>query len=105
MVTQKKSVIEELLQKLEERLRSIEVLLPISKVVLNIEEISKLTGLSKSTIYKLTCTARIPHYKQSKHLFFDREEVEAWLKSNPVKTQEEIEQEALSYITRKEGVK
>ncbi len=52
------------------------------KEVLNIHEVCDLTGLSKSTIYKLTMSGSIPHYKQAKHLYFDRVEVIEWLKSN-----------------------
>jgi excisionase family DNA binding protein len=93
------SIVLELLNKQNERLTNIECLLTISKAVLNIDEVSVLTGLSKSTIYKMTCTGLIPHYKQSKHLYFDKAEVEAWLKSNKIKTKDEIEKEASSYVT------
>lgn len=91
----------ETLKKTDERLHKIESLLSISKTILNIEEVSEHTGLSKSTLYKLTCSGGIPHYKQCKHLYFDRLEIETWLKANRVKTKEEIEREALSYTTKK----
>jgi excisionase family DNA binding protein len=51
------------------------------KAVLNINEVCLLTELSKSHIYKLTCYRKIPFYKKSKHLFFDRVEIENWLRS------------------------
>ena len=92
---------ETVLFKIDERLNKIESLLSISKTILNIEELSELTGLSKSTLYKLTCSGGIPHFKQSKHLYFDRLEIESWLKSNRVKTREEIEREAISYTIKK----
>ena len=92
---------EKVLFKIDERLNKIESLLSISKTILNIEELSELTGLSKSTLYKLTCSGGIPHFKQSKHLYFDRLEIESWLKSNRVKTREEIEREAISYTIKK----
>ena len=92
---------EKVLFKIDERLNKIEGLLSISKTVLNIDEVARLTGLSKSTIYKLTSSGGIPHYKQSKHLYFDRLEIESWLKSNRIKTKEEIEKEALSYTIKK----
>lgn len=79
------------LQRQDEKLKSIEKLLSLSKSVLNIDEVSKLTGLSKSTIYKNTCYGTIPHYKQSKHLFFDRLEIESWLKANRGFNVDEIE--------------
>ena len=92
---------EKVLFKIDERLNNIESLLSITKTVLNINEVARLTGLSKSTIYKLTCSGGIPQDKQSKHLYFDRLEIESWLKSNRIKTKGEIEQEALSYTIKK----
>ena len=66
---------------LEKRFDRLEnLLLCTQKTVLNINELCSLTTLSKSTIYKLTMNGLIPHYKQAKHLFFDRVEIEMWLK-------------------------
>ncbi len=79
------------------KLDRIESLLNVSKTVLKIDEVAQLTGLSKSTIYKLTSTGQIPHYKQAKHLYFDRKEVEDWLKAHKVKTNDEIEIQASTY--------
>ena len=93
------SVVLEILKKQESQLQNIEGLLSASKTVLNLDDLCKLTGLSKSHIYKLTASGRIPHYKQSSHLFFDRFEIEAWLKENRIKPQSEIEQEATTYVT------
>jgi excisionase family DNA binding protein len=72
----------EKLQKQDERLKSIENLLSIQKNVLNIDEVCTLTGLSKSHIYKLTMKGEIPFYKQCKHLYFNRLEIESWLQQN-----------------------
>ena len=66
---------------LEKRFERLEnPVLCTQKTVLNINELCSLTTLSKSTIYKLTMNGLIPHYKQAKHLFFDRVEIEMWLK-------------------------
>lgn len=75
------------------------------KTVLNLEDVALLTGLSKSHLYKLTCTRQIPHYKQNgKQMYFDRAEVEAWMKQNRVTTQTEAEQQAIAYaVTGKKG--
>ncbi|MEE4196572.1 MAG: helix-turn-helix domain-containing protein [Bacteroidales bacterium] len=76
---------EKIISKIEEqnlRLKSIEELLHLSKKVLNIDEVCKLTGLSKSSIYRCTHKGTIPFYKQAKHLFFDKLEIESWLKEN-----------------------
>ena len=50
-------------------------------------------------MYKLTSTREIPHYKKVKHLIFDRLEIEAWMKSNPIVTREQTEQQASTYVT------
>ena len=88
----------ELLEKFE-RLEN--HILCTKKTVLNINEICTLTGLSKSTIYKLTMNGKIPHYKQAKHLYFDRIEIEAWLKANRGFNIDEVETEASSALTLK----
>lgn len=91
-----------------ERLSNIENLLLSQKAVLNFDEVAEFTGLSKSHLYKLTSTGRIPHYKPNgKYIFFDRGEIEKWLLRNRVKTIFEIEAEASTYVTlnRKGGKK
>lgn len=94
----------DLLQKQQERLEKIEQLLVNQKQILNLQEVCLLTGLSKSHIYKLTCYNKVPHYKQSKHLFFDKIEVENWLKSNPSKTSDQLKEDArLALSIRKKG--
>lgn len=87
------------LEIIDQRLTRIENLLFSQKEVLTIDEVSILTGKSKSHLYKLTCTGLIPHYKQGKHLFFDRHEIESWLKLNRIKSLDEIEQEASTFVT------
>lgn len=84
----------------DERFQRLESRLLAQKAVLSFDEAAEYTGLSKSFLYKLTSSSRIPHFKPSgKNIFFDRIELENWLKSNPVKTQEEIEREASEYVT------
>ena len=56
-----------------------------TKTVLTVDDVATLTGLSKSHIYKLTYSHQIPHYKPSgKQVYFDRSEIEEWLKRNHV---------------------
>lgn len=74
-------------------------LLLTAKQVLNIEDAMYLTGLSRSHLYKLTCSRKIPYYKpEGKQIYFDRTELEAWLKRNRVNTVDEVEQEATNYL-------
>lgn len=66
---------------LEER----KVLLSHKKKVLNVEDLSHYTGLSKSKIYKLTHQKLIPmgnnpHIRQK---IFDKDKIDAWLLGEP----------------------
>ena len=89
------------LRKIEEQLNKIEnYTLLAAKNVLNFEDVALLTGLSKSYLYKLTCSHQIPHYKPNgKLMYFDRGEIEAWMKQNRVATDQEIELKAATYVT------
>ena len=84
---------------LEKRVEELEQMLFLTKNVLSFDEASKFLNLSKSYLYKLTSGNLIPHYKpQGKMLFFERADLEAWLRQNPIKTQAQIEQESQKYI-------
>lgn len=77
----KEEIILDLLEKHGSRLEKIEDLLQLQKEILNLEELSRFTGLAKSTIYKKTADGLIPFYKQAGYLFFDKNEIINWLKS------------------------
>lgn len=74
-----------------------------TKEVLTVEEAARYMGVSKSYIYKLTCSKEIPHYKPlGKMCYFNRKELEDWLQSNRIITTHEAEQKAQKYcMTRK----
>lgn len=66
------------------------------KTVLNFEEFCTYVGISASFAYKLT-SSRAISYSQSngKKIYFDREIVDSYLLSNPVKTKKQLEKEVL----------
>ena len=73
-----------------------------AKSVLTIDDVCLITNVSKQTIYMLTCKNKIPHYKPNgKMIFFDKGEVEAWLKRNRVQTTEEAETKSAAYNIKK----
>ena len=76
------------------------------KEVLTSDEAAKYLGVSKSCLYKWTMARQIPHYKSptGKMCFFNRKEIEAWMQSNRVATDDELEQQAQA-IARKGGRK
>ncbi len=52
---------------------------------LTIDQLSGIIHLSKSTIYKYTCSERIPHIKvSSKRILFREDEIENWLSEQSV---------------------
>lgn len=76
-----------------------------AKNVLTLEDVSLLTGLSKSWLYKATCKNEIPYYKPNgKMLYFDRKEIEDWMRQGRVKTNAELEEEAASYLIKSRKV-
>lgn len=75
-----------------------------AKNVLDIDDVVLLTGLSKGYIYKLTCKKEIPYYKPNgKLIYFDRQEVEGWMKQNRVNSVADAEQQASKYLLEKGG--
>ena len=72
-----------------------------AKSVLCLDEVALLTGLSKSHIYKLTCTKQIPYYKPNgKYMYFDKAEIESWMRRGRIATQQEAEQQAIAYVVK-----
>jgi excisionase family DNA binding protein len=77
-----------------------------TKEVLTLTEVSIYTGLSKSHIYRLCSSRRIPFFKPfGKVNYFDRQEIIAWLKQNRVATTKEIEGKASTFVTLKNVTK
>jgi excisionase family DNA binding protein len=70
------------------------------KKALSMNDASLLTGLSKSHLYKKVCQKEIPYYKGhgGKLTYFDKDELNAWMLQNRVKTNDEIKSEATAYI-------
>jgi excisionase family DNA binding protein len=86
------------LQELKDQLDRIETAVLNSKSVLTFDEAARYMGISKSDLYKRTSNREIPHFKpHGKMLYFDRVELENYLKQNPITTTNEIEAQAFSY--------
>ncbi len=66
------------------------------KDVLTLDEAAIYTGLSKTYLYKITASRKIPCWKPfGKMLYFKRSELDAWMLQHPIKTDEQLEAEAL----------
>ena len=91
----------EILQKMDE-LASVTAL--STKKVLRVKDLCLLTGFKPTQIYRLTCYNKIPHYTlNGKTLFFDRDEIDKWLKNKKVATNEEIRERATKYVLGGKG--
>jgi excisionase family DNA binding protein len=75
---------EERIQQIEVNLELIKTLLLGNKKTLTLEEACEYTGYKLSYMYKLTSRGEIPHYKRGKKVFFDKDELDAWMISNKV---------------------
>ena len=73
-----------------------------AKKMLTTEDVVKLTGLSAVTLRNMRCQREIPYYKlTNKIIYYDREEIENWMRRNRVNTVEEGAQSAVAFTTRK----
>lgn len=71
-----------------------------AKQALTMSDASLLTGLTKSTLYKMVCLKKIPYYKSQggKFTYFDRNELNKWMLFARMSTRDEIESEADTYL-------
>lgn len=91
------------IEKIHQKLDTIERYSLLSaKNVLSIDDVVCLTGYSKSKLYKLTYERKIPHYKpNSRVLYFDRKEIEDWMRQNRIASVDEIETQAAEFNHRR----
>ncbi len=70
------------------------------KPFMTINEASKYLGISKSTLYGYNNQHRISFYKNGKIIYYKKEDLENFVlnKNNRIKSQEEIEIEAETYL-------
>lgn len=66
--------------------------------ILSAQEAADFIGVSLATLYGLTSARKIPHAKRGKRLYFDRQELTAWILEGKRKSAQETENEAADYI-------
>lgn len=69
---------------IEERLTALEAIFLNQKDILTFKEACVYTGISHSTMYKMTAAKKIPHYKTTA-LYFERKELDSWIRQHRVK--------------------
>lgn len=73
-----------------------------AKEVYTTEEAMLYTGLCKQTLYRLTSSRSIPHYKVGGTLRFKRSELDEWMTHDRVATQKELARKAATYMALKD---
>lgn len=72
-----------------------------TKAVLTVDEAARYMGVSKSSLYKLMMRKLIPYSRPNgKVCYFDRLELEKWLMSNRVATENELNDMAEAYCRK-----
>lgn len=89
----------ELLEQIDQRLRRIEEMLLEKRggELLDVDGAAKMTGYSKSHIYKLSSERLIPHFKLGSRILFNEDDLKAWMTQDRVKTKSEIRSDAETY--------
>lgn len=90
VIEQKLNLLTSLVIELEEKVNNQQ---GVDNKPLNIDETSKYLDMAKPTLYALTCKRKIPHMKVGKKLYFNRQELDDWLKTYRKKTDIEIMKE------------
>lgn len=71
--------------------------------LLNIDEACELLHLEKPTVYSKVSRGELPHMKKGKRLYFSRESLIEYIHSGRVKTNEELQEDALGYLNIRKG--
>ena len=81
----------------EQRIEALENVFLCQKDIFNLDEAATYLSMSKSTLYKLTSKKEIPHYKPTRFIFFERSELDKWIRSAAVKTEDQLNDQVNAY--------
>lgn len=81
----------------EQRIEALENVFLCQKDIFNLDEAATYLSMSKSTLYKLTSKKEIPHYKPNRFIFFERSELDKWIRSAAVKTEDQLNDQVNAY--------
>jgi excisionase family DNA binding protein len=70
--------------------------------ILDVKQAADFLRLKITTLYEKTSLKIIPHFKKGNKLYFNKQELQAWVQAGKVKTNEELQSEASSYIMHHE---
>ena len=86
-------------QEVKDRIGALENIFLCQKEILNFDEAAAYLNMSKSTLYKLTSKKEIPHYKPNRFVFFEKSELDKWIRASVVKTDGQLSDQANTYTT------
>ena len=82
----------------EGRIKALESVFLCQKEIFNLDEAAMYIGVSKSNLYKMTASRKIPHYKPAgRYIYFERSELDNWIREGAVKTEEQLNDQANAY--------
>jgi excisionase family DNA binding protein len=61
---------------------------------LTVGDVSQMLKLSKGAVYNMTSTRQIPFFKKCGRVYFDRSEIDEWIRQNRCKTLKQLQAEA-----------
>jgi excisionase family DNA binding protein len=71
---------------------------PDTPDILDVKQAANYLRLQVSTLYEKTSQKIIPHFKKGNKLYFNLGELREWVKEGKVKTFNQIEGEAITYL-------
>lgn len=91
------------IQELKESVSRIDNRLTVGlKKVLTVKEVAEILQLSQDRVYTLVNQKLIPHYRTfTRRIWFDREEVENWMKAERVTPDYELLKQAGAYTAKR----
>lgn len=79
---------------------------PTIETPVTIDEVVKITGLTKPTLYGYAQRSEIPYHKKGNRLYFFKSEIIEWIKAGRQKTVKQLQAEVDVYLSNnKKGLK
>lgn len=91
----------ELSTKIDQLAARLSIDVPEESDTTDIEGAMRLLKKSRATIYQMTHTGTIPHFKNGNKLYFSKKELTDFIRAGRVKTIEEIQSDAMENLKRK----
>lgn len=68
---------------------------------LTVSEVSQMLRISKGAVYNMTSTRQIPFFKKCGRVYFDRNEIDEWIRQDRFKTIKQLQAEVEMDIRKK----